>query len=76
MHMLESNAEVGNLQQLVETMISLENEWSFASAARASQIRMIVYRHKLFWKEIRIGVLHPRDRYFIWDLRGWVRPAF
>jgi hypothetical protein len=74
--MLESNAELGDLQQLVETMITLENEWSFASAARANQIRMIVYRHKLSWKEMRIGVLHPEDRYFIWDLRGWVRPAF
>jgi hypothetical protein len=74
--MLESNAEVGNLQQLVETKITLESEWSFGSAARANQIRMIVYRHKLSWKEMRIGVLHPEDRYFIWDLRGWVRPAF
>lgn len=73
---LESSAGAGKLQQMLETMISQENEWSFASAARANQIRMIVYRHKLSWKKMRIGVLHPEDRYFIWDLHGWVRPAF
>ncbi|QEC40226.1 hypothetical protein [Pseudobacter ginsenosidimutans] len=74
--LLESSAEAGDLRRLVETMITLENEWSFASAARANQIRMIVYRHKLTWSNMRIGVLHPEDRYLIWNLRGWECPAF
>lgn len=74
--LLESTAEAGELQQLVENMITLENQWNFASAARANQIRMIVYRHKLTWSNMRIGVLDPEDRYLIWDLRSWERPAF
>lgn len=74
--LLERSAEAGDLQQLIETMITLENEWSFASAARANQIRMIVYRHKLTWTNMRVGILHPEDRYLIWNLRGWERPVF
>lgn len=73
LNLLEPASAEGRLKQVVDAMISGEKEWSFAGAARANQIRMIVARNRLRWEDIRIGVLQrPKDHWVIWDGRRWL----
>lgn len=70
--LLEAAADAGKLQQLIESMINREEEWSFAGAARASQIRVAVIRNKIPWKDLKIVVFRKQDKLLVWKLRGWM----